>query len=476
MRKFSLWAHQKEGVQRGIQKRDFAYFCEMGTGKTLMTIMVLRHWYNAHKAIIPTLIFAPPIAVPNWKDEILAFSKIKSKDIFCLQGSGKKRLEIVQKNMDRGCIFITNYEALLMEDLFKAFKKWGPLIQVFDESHKLKDMKSKRTKKAIELAELAEHRYILTGTPVLKDPMDLFSQYRVLDLGETFGRNFFAFRGKYFWDKNAGMPKHNYFPDWRIRTSAMKDINAKLKETGIAVKKEECMDLPPFVRKKITVELSTEQKKHYKMMQEHLVTYLEDEACVAELALTKALRLQQIVSGFLAVEQDAGKRKNIKFQKNPRIEALSQLLDDLPAEEKVIIWAVFKQNYKDLRELFEKKKWKFVEIHGEITDKQKQENKDAFNNDPSVKICLGHPGSGGIGINLVSAAYSVFFSRSFSLEQDQQAEARNYRGGSEIHEKITRFDLVAKDTIDELVLERLAQKKNVGAESIRQMLIQRKAA
>ena len=128
----------------------------------------------------------------------------------------------------------------------------------------------------------------------------------------------------------------------------------------------------------------------------------------------------------------------------------------------MIVWAVFKENYKAIREVCETLGVEYVEITGKKTSKQKDAAIDLFHNDLSVRVLLGHPGSGGIGINLVAASYAIFYSRNFSLEYDLQAEARNYRGGSGRHTRVTRIDLVAKDTIDEVVAAKLAEKQNVS--------------
>jgi SNF2 family DNA or RNA helicase len=293
--------------------------------------------------------------------------------------------------------------------------------------------------------------------------MDLFTQFRILDLGETFGTNFFMFRAKYFWDKNAGMPKQKYFPDWRIREGALEAINQKIKRYSMRVKKSECLDLPPLVRKILQIELSDTQRKHYKEMKKGFLTMINEKACTAELALTKGLRLQQIASGYIKTEDGS----EIEIEDNPREDALFELLEELTPNHKVLVWACFRANYKQIRRVCEKLNIKYVEVHGEIGDTDKFKNVDDFNQDPSIRVLIGHPGSGGIGINLVSASYAIFFTRSFNLEHDLQAESRNHRGGSEIHSKITRIDLVAKDTIDELIQESLARKEAISEKVLR---------
>lgn len=201
----------------------------------------------------------------------------------------------------------------------------------------------------------------------------------------------------------------------------------------------------------------------YDQMREEFITYVQEIknsgepiAVVANMAMTKALRLQQITCGFVKAEDGA----DYPIKDNPRLEALEELLEDKAYGQKVIIWACFKQNYDDIKRLCAKLKLEFAELHGSITDKDGEMTR--FRSDPNCKVMIANQKSGGIGVNLVEAPISIFYSRNFSLEEDIQAESRNYRGGSTIHEKITRYDMIAEDTIDELIAESLEQKQNIA--------------
>jgi SNF2 family DNA or RNA helicase len=116
-----------------------------------------------------------------------------------------------------------------------------------------------------------------------------------------------------------------------------------------------------------------------------------------------------------------------------------------------------------IAELLEKDKIPFVELHGGVVQKDRDENVRRFRNDADCRVIVANQGAAGIGINLTEASYSVFYSRSFSLEHDLQAEARNYRGGSEIHSSVTRVDLIAPGTIDELIAETLNHKQDIAS-------------
>lgn len=471
-----LWKHQERAVSLACTLPGYALFFEMGAGKTRTAIEILRGKYNERKRHLRTLILAPPIVVRNWRDEWLRYSKVEPARVVTLTGSGKVRTEKFKKlawNPDgvaQGLIFITNYESLLMDDLFHEFLRWAPEALVLDESHKCKDQKAKRTKRAIKLSEKVLHKYILSGSPILNSPLDIFSQFLILDGGQTFGKNFFTFRARYFRDKNAGMPRDRYFPNWVVMPGALEEINRLIHLSGMRVEKKDCLDLPPLVQQTVKVGMTAEQARVYKEMKRDLITYLNDKACVAQLAITKALRLQQVASGYIKSVDG----EEIELDGNPKQEALKELLAEITPCSKVLVWAVFKQNYAQIRAVCDALGLEYVEVHGDISPAQKDINVHRFQTEDKVRVFLGHPGSGGIGINLVAASYSIFYSRTFSLEHSLQAEARNHRGGSEIHDKITRIDLVTDGTIDELVAERLAAKVEIG-EAILKDLVKEKA-
>lgn len=477
-----LWDHQAKAIPHLVAKDEFCLFFEPGTGKTATMIHGLRGIYNQGKQIRNTLIFAPLIVLRNWKKEFKLHSKISSDEILVLDQTGKKRTNVFsqkwKQSNGKGFIVITNYEAVQMRDLLDALRHWGPEILILDESHRVKSHESKRAKEILSLARLSKRRYLLTGTPILNSALDIFMQFRILERdrplfdratslpipGASFGDNFFAFRANYFMDVNAPWKhKINYFPKWEPRPTAHEELNKIIYRKSARVLKSECLDLPPLVRQTIEVDLSKEQLKLYDQMKKDYIAFLDDHAgrpktVVAQLALTKALRLQQICSGY--VKTDDG--KEISLGDNPRDAALKELLEDLTPQHKVIVWAVFRHNYKQIEAVCQGLKLKYGLIVGELSAETKAKHMEAFANDPETRVMIANQSAGGIGINLTAASYSIFYSRNFSLESDIQAEARNYRGGSEIHEKITRIDLVAPKTIDALVLETLARKQKIS--------------
>jgi SNF2 family DNA or RNA helicase len=144
---------------------------------------------------------------------------------------------------------------------------------------------------------------------------------------------------------------------------------------------------------------------------------------------------------------------------------VSDLLEDITQSEKVIVWTNFIETYRLLGEVCEKLGLKHVFLTGQQTKKQKDDAIEQFETDPDTRVIIGNPRAGGIGVDLISASSAIYYTRSFSKEDDDQSEGRNYRGGSEKHLKITRYDIVCPGTTDEIVLDALENKANV-AESI----------
>lgn len=465
------WAHQREGIERAESERDFAYLFDCGCGKTSTAINAIRRKFEQAGRWMNTLILGPPIVVDNWcREWKIHGADFPSYRVIPLVGPGMKRLKhfhkVLETNRDRpGTIFVTNYEALLMKELYAALLAWGPEILVLDESHKCKEGTAKRTKAATALGDGTLHNFLLTGTPTPNSPLDLFAQWRILDRGQSFGKNYFVFRARYFVDKNAAMPRGSYFPNWVIRPGALAELNAIIYKKAMRITKADALDLPPLVRQVVTVEMEPEQARLYRAMKEDYVAFLDSAACVGDLAITRALRLQQIVSGYVTFDDGSSK----SFTDCPRLAALKELLEQLTPSHKVIVWAVFRENYAQIRKVCEALGVQYTELHGEVASRDRVRNVDLFNSDPQCRVLIGNQQAGGIGINLVSASYAIFFSRNFSYVDDYQAESRNHRGGSKEagHEKITRIDLVAKETIDELVLTSLHGKQKISEELLK---------
>lgn len=468
---------QKKLLSLSIQENDVAILADMGTGKSKGLVDVLRYKFNEARRVKKTLIFSPLVTLFNWKNEWLKNSSIPEGKLHVLHGASTKKLKAFLDAIkhDPNQIIIVNYEAVLSDKMVKELMKWGPEIMVLDESHYVKNYKAKRSKIIHELSLMCEHRYILSGTPMTNSLTDIFMQYKILDNGATFGSNFFTFQRTYMYDQNASWSHlHTHFPKWVPRPEMLDALQNKIYSKAIRVTKDECLDLPPFIQEVYEVELSPSQKKYYKAMEDDYVTFVEESAAkgisVATTALTKALRLQQIVTGYAKLDDGT----EIEIEDNPRLDALEELICALHEKHKVIIWCSFQNNYKQIGKMLSGLKIPHVFITGEESLTEKTENMKVFNENEEIRVAVCNRKAAGIGVNLVSAKYSIVYSRNFSLEQELQSRDRNYRGGSEIHDSVIKIDLCAKDTVDEVVTKSLVDKKEISDKVIERAIKERR--
>jgi SNF2 family DNA or RNA helicase len=301
--------------------------------------------------------------------------------------------------------------------------------------------------------------------------MDLFQQFKVLDGGETFGTNEFVFRSRYFVDRNAGMPSQRHFPKWEPKNlqkdgfDTIKTVQELIKNKSFRATKDECLDLPPEVVVTVPVQMGAEQEKLYSELKRDFITYYQSQACVVSLAITKLGRLMEITSGFITTEGKDGRERTL-IANNHKLNATKELLESITEDPKakVIIWSVFRHTYTMLTAMCDELGLEYVEVHGGIAPEQKIKNVERFQGENRCRVFIGHPGSGGIGINLTRAAYDITYSRNHSLADHLQARARNHRGGSKEagHDKITHYEMVCAGTIDELALEKLSKKLDMS--------------
>ena len=458
------WAHQKKAIDIASKKNYYALFFEMGTGKTLTSINILRSWCLRENRVLNTLILCPPAIISQWGEEINKFSRLGPHVQLLNQNTGAKKKKALQESMNLGGkkIYITNYETLLNKEFFNLLNTLNIECLICDESHKLKSLQAKRTKQVIALSKKTKYRLILTGTPILNSPVDLFSQFLILDKGKSFGTNYFVFRARYFYDANATMPKHSYFPNWKARPNIEEELNSIISESSMRVKKSECLDLPPLVKQKIDVPMTTKQQKAYNDLKHDFIAYLDDKHCVADLALTKLLRMQQVLCGHLPVEDIDGQNQEIKKIDNNRLGALKDIVVNAVDSSKVIIWTTFRETYAEIGDMLDGQRIPYSMIIGGQSASKRQEAIEEFRNNDKVRVCIASQKAGGVGLNLTESNISVYYSRGYSLEDDLQSEARNYRGGSERHSHITRIDLVSKGTVDEVILEALTNKVSLA--------------
>lgn len=459
-----LRKHQEDFVARFSKEREGAALHEMGTGKTTSVICTMRTHFNQNQRFYRTLIITPKATLYNWRDEF-ALNALPSmvEKVFVIDGPGNKKKAKIESLMHQECVLLINPESLDSDKVFQALKEFSPEYFILDESQKFKNPQGKRFRKCLEISDQAQFRFIMTGTPILNNPMDVWAQWRIMDRGASLGDNFYSFRETYFEDKNARWKgKPNYFPDWQPRHGTALRLSRAMDLKASRVLKSQCLDLPPQVFTRRDVELAPDARRVYDRMFKELIAEVNGGVCTAPNALTKTLRLLQLASGYLQAEDGTP-----HFLPGEREEVLEDLLDELVSEHKVIIWAAFRPNYHVIEEILKRRKIGFARLYGGVPDVPEQIKK--FQTDDKCRIMVANAQAGGIGVNLVEADYSIYYSRNFSLGDRLQSLARNHRGGSERHSSITVVDLVARDTIESDVLSSLTNKEEFASNVLQRL-------
>jgi SNF2 family DNA or RNA helicase len=461
------YEHQLKALEKSWASDTYALFMEMGTGKSKVLVDNIAMLYD-RGAIKGALIVAPKGVYKNW-DQIefpvhLPDHVENTKVLWEPTITKKKQAELDTLFDDKGDlkILIMNVEAFSTTkglDFARSFLNIfvGRALIGIDESTTIKNPTAKRTKNILKLADLAKYRRILTGSPVTKSPLDLFSQCEFLDPYHLGHASYYSFRARY-----ANMVKRNFggrqvqlVVSYR-RLDELADI---LDKFSYRVLKEDCLDLPEKVFTKRLVELTPEQDKAYKQMKQMALAMLDNgEVMTTVNVMTQLMRLHQITCGHF--KADDGTTTALK---NNRIDALMQLLEE--TEGKVIIWANYREDIKNIVESLKKAygEASTVEYHGGVDATLRQKHIALFQekNGPA-RYFVGNAQTGGYGITLTAANTVVYYSNSYDLEKRLQSEDRAHRIGQT--GSVTYVDLIAENTVDHKIVKSLRSKINIANE------------
>ena len=458
--------HQRKALQDSWSAEYYALFMEMGTGKSKVAIDTIGMLYKDGK-INSALIIAPKGVYDNWvkgelpthlPDDIETLSvRWKPSSAKAYQESLK---ELVYEPFDGLKVFVMNTEAFSTP---RGTKAAGAFLQrnkdnivVVDESTTIKNRKAARTKNIVDLLKLSKYRRILTGSPITKSPMDLFSQCHFLSPNALGFNSFFAFQNRYALVQQRTMG-HRSFREI-VGYRRLDELNTKLDLFSNRILKEECLDLPAKVYVKREVPLSDEQTKAYVQMKKLALTRLETgELATTQSVLTQIMRLQQICCGHLQPDGSP-----IVPLKNNRLDELMEVCEEISG--KAIIWATYTHDLLKIKENLNKKygEGSAACYYGDTPQDERQEIVDTFQDpDSKLRFFVGQPKTGGYGITLTAATTTIYYSNSYDLEIRLQSEDRAHRIGQK--KSVTYVDLVSPGTIDEKILEALRNKIDIAA-------------
>jgi SNF2 family DNA or RNA helicase len=455
------FAHQSKALEMSWNKEVFAYFMEMGTGKSKVLIDNICMLYNAGK-INGALIIAPKGVYKNWFDSEIPNHMpdyIEKKIGLWRTDPNAKELKPLFSTGAELHILIMNVEAFSTKKgvLFahKFLSCHNALIGI-DESTTIKNPNAKRTKSILSLKPLSKFRRILTGSPVTKSPLDLFSQCQFLDSWLLNQSSYYAFRTRYAVCRKINVSGRQV--EIVVGYRNLGELSEKVKPFSYRVLKDDCLDLPPKTYTKRIIELSDEQKKVYKTMKEKAIAFLNGKMVSTATVITQLMRLHQITCGHFT--SDDGDVQEIK---NNRIDQLMEILEEV--EGKAVIWAHYRYDIKKIVEAISKKYGEnsVVTYYGDTStdDRQKAITK-IQDKDSSVRFIVGTPQTGGYGITLTGASTMIYYSNGYDLEKRQQSEARIDRIGQE--KPMTYIDIIAEGTVDDKIVQSLRKKVNIATE------------
>jgi len=456
-------------LEKSWNKKVFALFMEMGTGKTKVAIDNMAMLYDNGK-INGALIIAPKGVYKNWySQEIPDHLPTHIQPITVLWKSliNKTQQKELDKLFQTGHdfhILVMNVEAFSTKkgvDFAARFLNCHNTFMVIDESTTIKNPGAKRTKNIVGLGKYAKYRRILTGSPVTKSPLDLYKQCEFLDEYLLDHSSYYTFRTRY-----AVMRKANFngrSVEIVVGYKNLGELSEKLKPFSYRVLKDDCLDLPKKTFMKRVITLSAEQDKVYQQMKKMALAQLNGKMVTTASALTQLMRLHQITCGHFTADDGS-----IQTIKNNRLSELTDLLDEV--EGKAIIWAHYQYDVKEIVKAIIKEHGEdsIVTYYGLTPQDERQNNIKKFQSDPKCRFLVGTPSTGGYGLTLTAASTMIYYSNGYDLEKRQQSEARIDRIGQE--KPMTYIDIICEETVDERIVKALRKKINIATEIMGEQL------
>jgi SNF2 family DNA or RNA helicase len=457
------YAHQLTALEKSWNKENFAYFMEMGTGKTKVLIDNLAMLYDKGK-VDGILIIAPKGVVKTWYEQELPThlpNHIENVTILWQSNITKGQQEKLESLFEIETalhILIMNVEALSTDKGVKFASKFlnsHKAIMAIDESTTIKTPTARRTKNIISIGKQAKYKRIMTGSPITKNPLDLYTQCEFLDPWLLDFTSYYAFRNRYAEMKTMHLRGRSIQVVSEFKN--LGELSETVKNFSYRVLKEDCLDLPPknFIKRHIT--LTPEQKKIYEQMKKAAMAVFNGKVSTTMTVLTQLMRLHQITCGHFTA--DDGSEQTVSSN---RMNELMSILEE--TDGKAIIWANYQ---KDIRGIIEEITKKYgpgsvVDYYGLTPQEDRQDHIRKFQNNHECRFLVGTPQTGGYGITLTQANTVIYYSNGYDLEKRLQSEDRAHRIGQK--KTVTYIDLICEDTVDEKIVKALRDKINIASE------------
>jgi len=430
--------HQETMIKLGLKYQQHAYFCEMGTGKTIAIIMLIK-CLRAQGHEVRALIVCPKSVIHSWTTDL---DKCGIKEYNLVNGSKSQRQQQLAHAAELSGIAIINYDSLVPTGEEAPWARYN--FVVLDESSRIKSPKAQRTKFTLRNFGKSTWRYILSGTPITQNPCDIYCQYHFLSLDFLGYRSYYSFRNTY-------MVMGGYQGYEVVGLRHQEELRKKIGRHSIQLKKEECLDLPEKTFTTRFLDMPKSLAAQYKQMEKDCILELDGETkMTAPIVLTKVMRLQQILGGV-----------HLKDNENEKLKALQEIIIEVVCESKkqLVIWARFKDTIKLIAKALGYMDIKYGILTGDTTQDERTQLITDFQAG-KVQVFLGNAQAGGLGINLWAASTTVYYENSFSLEERKQSEDRIHRIGQK--NTCTYIDLCYNKTVDVDVIKAIQRKQDMS--------------
>lgn len=417
-----------------------ALLIDMGLGKTSITLTAIRNLLFDSFEVCKVLVIAPlRVAKNTWTDEMKKWEHLHTLTYSLIIGNENERLSALNKKAD---IYIINRENVdwLVN---KSGYKFDFDMVVIDELSSFKNHQSKRFKSLMKVRPLVKRIVGLTGTPSSNGLMDLFAEFKILDMGKRLGYFIGQYRNTYFKpDKMNGPIVYSYKP----LPNAENAIYEKISDITVSMKANEYLKMPELLTSNYVVELSNSEKKQYDRMKKSLVLEITDGEITASNAASLSNKLCQLSNGAIYDDE-----QNIVEIHNRKLDALEDIIESMNGKPLLVAYW-YRHDLERIKKRFSIREIKTSE---DISDWNKGK----------IPVALIHPASAGHGLNLQNGGSTlVWFGLTWSLELYQQTNARLYRQGQK--NTVVIQHIITKGTIDEQILKALQKKNKTQADLI----------
>ncbi len=436
--KYKPHDYQKYAVRYIIEHPITALFLDCGLGKTSVTLTAINDLLFDYFEIRKVLVIAPiRVAQHSWPDEIRKWEHLQDLIFSVAVGTAEERKAALQKQAD---IYIIN-----RENVQWLIEESGVTLDfdmlIIDELSSFKNHQTKRFKALMKARPKVKRIVGLTGTPSSNGLMDLYAEFRLLDMGERLGRFIGQYRLQYFSpDKRNGMVVYSYKP----LPGAEDAIYEKISDITISMRATDHLDMPELVNSEYVVQLSDSEKEKYTELKRELILELPDGEITAANSASLSNKLSQIANG--AIYDDNGDTVNIHDRKLDALEDIIEAANGKP----VLVAYWFKHDLERIQHRLKK-------LHIPHSTMDKSDSIRRWNKG-EIPVALIHPASAGHGLNLQSGGSClVWFGLTWSLELYQQTVARLWRQGQQ-SETVVIQHIITKGTVDERIMKALQEK------------------